>query len=466
MRRTILSFRYVTAGVVLAWGAATSGAGGVVPKLVGGNLVLNTGVTTNVGGVSVAYNGVDHEYRVAWFDSRISGQNDVYAQRVSADGKLLGDNVPIVVGTDSTTDTSIAYDPINNRYLITWRYQGGGPGSPGFNHTYGALASATGGLITSPLDLSNGGLEPTLVRNAISGEFFLEARNFAGGGVAGIRGQRIDANGQPVGGGIAIATTGAPAPAGQVAWNRNANQYLATWRDQTAEDLMGRIINADGALATNPFTISPIFPESGLAASVAFDPINDRYLVIFSRFSAGDILGQFVGPTGTLIGSPFTIVSSPNRLAPFVVYNAVRGVFLLAWCDYGTGELFVLLLDDDGAELGNVLRLNDAGTSAPRIETGTLAGLFLVTWVDYSSSPTRTDVLAQLVAVSSNRVGDQNCDGLVDFGDINPFVLALTNPAGYATAFPYCDIMNGDINADGFVDFGDINPFVRLLTNP
>jgi len=54
----------------------------------------------------------------------------------------------------------------------------------------------------------------------------------------------------------------------------------------------------------------------------------------------------------------------------------------------------------------------------------------------------------------------------VDFGDINPFVLALTNPAGYQAAFPQCDILNGDINGDGRVDFGDINPFVRLLTNP
>ncbi len=61
--------------------------------------------------------------------------------------------------------------------------------------------------------------------------------------------------------------------------------------------------------------------------------------------------------------------------------------------------------------------------------------------------------------------GDLNCDGCVNFGDINPFVLALTNAAKYAATFPYCDIMNADINADGRVDFGDINPFVWLLTH-
>ncbi len=62
--------------------------------------------------------------------------------------------------------------------------------------------------------------------------------------------------------------------------------------------------------------------------------------------------------------------------------------------------------------------------------------------------------------------GDLNCDGRVDFGDINPFVLALTNPPAYAVRYPGCPILNGDINGDGFVDFGDINPFVRLLTGP
>ncbi|MEW6200281.1 MAG: endonuclease/exonuclease/phosphatase family protein [Planctomycetota bacterium] len=62
--------------------------------------------------------------------------------------------------------------------------------------------------------------------------------------------------------------------------------------------------------------------------------------------------------------------------------------------------------------------------------------------------------------------GDLNCDGRVDFGDINPFVLALSNPAGYQVLYPGCPLLNGDINSDGRFDFGDINPFVALLANP
>ena len=62
------------------------------------------------------------------------------------------------------------------------------------------------------------------------------------------------------------------------------------------------------------------------------------------------------------------------------------------------------------------------------------------------------------------RLGDMNCDGAVNFDDINPFVLALSDPAGYGTTYPNCPISNGDIDGNGAVDFFDINPFVALLS--
>ncbi len=58
--------------------------------------------------------------------------------------------------------------------------------------------------------------------------------------------------------------------------------------------------------------------------------------------------------------------------------------------------------------------------------------------------------------------GDANCDGQVDFGDINAFVAALVEGT-------YCDGTgdNADVLQDGSVGFEDINPFVELLTtNP
>lgn len=61
--------------------------------------------------------------------------------------------------------------------------------------------------------------------------------------------------------------------------------------------------------------------------------------------------------------------------------------------------------------------------------------------------------------------GDVNCDGSVNFADINPFIQALTDPVVYQQTHCGCWPENADINADGTVDFADINPFVELLTS-
>jgi len=82
-----------------------------------------------------------------------------------------------------------------------------------------------------------------------------------------------------------------------------------------------------------------------------------------------------------------------------------------------------------------------------------LPGWPLGTWLDAAELP-------QIVLLT----GDVNCDGLVSFGDINPFVLLLSNPVLWQETYPGCPFENGDINGDGLVGFGDINPFVMLLS--
>ncbi len=70
---------------------------------------------------------------------------------------------------------------------------------------------------------------------------------------------------------------------------------------------------------------------------------------------------------------------------------------------------------------------------------------------------------SQSLGLREHMLGDLNCDGVVDFDDINPFVLALVNPAGYEAHYPACSWLNADINRDGLVNFDDINPFVACL---
>jgi hypothetical protein len=90
-------------------------------------------------------------------------------------------------------------------------------------------------------------------------------------------------------------------------------------------------------------------------------------------------------------------------------------------------------------------------------------------WSGDLSGSTNPDTLVmdgdKTVTASFGQIGDVNCDGVVDFADINPFVLAITDPAQYQQAYPDCYLLNADINLDGTVGFGDINPFVNCLAS-
>ncbi len=65
--------------------------------------------------------------------------------------------------------------------------------------------------------------------------------------------------------------------------------------------------------------------------------------------------------------------------------------------------------------------------------------------------------------IPAPRGGDTNCDGRVDFLDIDPFVDALGGEAAYLALHPNCRWLNGDCDCDGGVTFADIDPFVACL---
>lgn len=102
-------------------------------------------------------------------------------------------------------------------------------------------------------------------------------------------------------------------------------------------------------------------------------------------------------------------------------------------------------------------------------------------FVDVASIRLTGNTPAEQVWEISSCRGDMNGDWAVDFGDINAFILGLSNPEGYSQTFPGLGctddpndpeclggsrIWHGDINCDGAFNFADINPFVALLALP
>ncbi|MBC7250776.1 MAG: PKD domain-containing protein, partial [Anaerolineae bacterium] len=68
----------------------------------------------------VIYNANDDEYLVVWQDYR-NGNWDIFGQRVSAGGELLGNNFAISSLAGSETLPSLAWDGNGGRYLVGWQ---------------------------------------------------------------------------------------------------------------------------------------------------------------------------------------------------------------------------------------------------------------------------------------------------------------------------------------------------------
>jgi len=119
--------------------------------------------------------------------------------------------------------------------------------------------------------------------------------------------------------------------------------------------------------------------------------------------------------------------------------------------------------DSDGCSTIGPITDHGDGTFSVEFTAGTQPGRdsFLVT-IDDGVRPV---TLMPSPHLRYFTLGDLNCDGRFNTLDIEPFVLALVNPAAYAAAYPDCAAGNADLNGDGRVNVFDIEPFVALLAN-
>ena len=121
---------------------------------------------------------------------------------------------------------------------------------------------------------------------------------------------------------------------------------------------------------------------------------------------------------------------------------------------------------DNGAVPADVLDLDDDGDLEEPVPLDPDGNRRFIDDLSTADTGTGTPPIVDMGAYEygSQALGDCNCDGLVDFFDIDPFVLALVNPGAYAAQYSDCPILNADCNQDGYIDFFDLDPFVGLIT--
>ena len=184
------------------------------------------------------------------------------------------------------------------------------------------------------------------------------------------------------------------------------------------------------------------------------------------RSSSGGYGGTCYGDTWEWDGTAWTQRASGGpspRNYPALAYDPARGVTVLFGgqpaCHYGD------VIGDTWQWDGNAWTLSNVSGPAPRFAAALAADAARESVVLFGGQAANAGaLLGDTWELAPSVVGDLNCDGVVDFEDINPFVLALTAWGQYLQQYPDCDIMLADINGDAYVTYADINPFVTLLT--
>lgn len=212
------------------------------------------------------------------------------------------------------------------------------------------------------------------------------------------------------------------------------------------------------------------------ARTAANDTTGDYFIVCKHRanITAGYMLGiNANGPHGETDKAWFFASSSPTT-SPVSTSDVNDGDWHQIVGVYRQGRQARIYVDgapfEDSIGATNMSG-NNAQLALAAIDfSGQLQGLF-TGWIDEVQLYNHLLTERQIQFLFENPaetviggLGDMNCDGVVSVSDIGGFVLALTNPAGYAAQFPSCDLEHADINMDGNVSVSDIGEFVQVLT--
>jgi len=180
-----------------------------------------------------------------------------------------------------------------------------------------------------------------------------------------------------------------------VTYDPVAKRFFVIWVDSRSgsQDIYGQFVSPTGVLLGGDFTISTA--GSCGEPSMAYDPVAQQFLVVWQDDRGGamsdDIYGQLISSTGALIGGEFTICTATMyQYFPSVAYDPVSQHFLVVWEDYrsfSSYDIYGQLISTTGAPIGGNFPIS-AGAGEqwfPFVAYDPVSQDFLVVWTNYNS---------------------------------------------------------------------------------
>jgi uncharacterized repeat protein (TIGR01451 family) len=289
----------------------------------------------------VAWNAAMNEYLVVWEDSRSGTGSDIYGQRVGRNGILLGSNFVIAAAADSQRYVAVACNATSNEYLVVWQDHRSDPNGD----IYGQRVSGSGALLGGGLAVSAGAATqwyPDVACSATTSEYLVVWENDTGSGTYDdIYGQRVSGSGGLHGNTFAISTASRWQSEPAIAWNSAANEYLVAWYDSRSGPsyIYGQRVAANSALLGGNFAVGAT--EGQYSPDVDWNTEMNEYLVVWRQYDGREysyVFGQRVDPTGGLLSGNFSVITRADKYEyPAVAWNAATNEYLVAYEDPGDG---------------------------------------------------------------------------------------------------------------------------------
>ncbi|MBZ0088788.1 MAG: hypothetical protein K8H90_00255, partial [Thermoanaerobaculia bacterium] len=181
---------------------------------------------------AVAYNSLHDEYLVVWEEIAADGSHDLFARRVTAGGVLLATFAVATSGNDQV-EPAVAFDPVNDRYLVTWSYDYWGDGSDwDIVGRFIPWSGPTPGLADFGIcTWTSSQAHSTVAYGGANQELLVAWINFAPAVPAYVSARRVfaDGTGFPPDDGFTVWSGAQPADYPDVAYNGARAEYLVTW---------------------------------------------------------------------------------------------------------------------------------------------------------------------------------------------------------------------------------------------
>ncbi|MEB3358153.1 MAG: choice-of-anchor Q domain-containing protein [Synechococcales bacterium] len=352
-----LAYNDVDQEYVAVW--AFSGSGGSdlalqrftsAGNLIGSNIQIPE-IGTSLSDADITYNQLENQYLVSFTNNVFDPNRGLFGQLLSADGTSVGSNFLI---SDIIFEPSFVYNPNQTEYFQTSRR------FPGSNAIFGQRISKDGLLVDSAIRIDEfGDSAPNgeVAFNPINNQYLATWRKQSGS--IDIVGRLISEDGSFASNQFNITTDTELAFSINAVFDPTNTQFLIAYGLPDIGDIKAQFVDADGSRIGNEITIL----DDGYSLrgeeviSVVFSPEFGMYLLAASTDSG--LLGQFISNSGSLIDAPFVISPRTDISHISVVYNSFASQFAVSWSFSRSNEgVFAQLISPPDIQLPLTLTVN------------------------------------------------------------------------------------------------------------